>query len=69
MDAVSLGRPAETVKVEARDAQVGRRFGLVRNFQPAQATRLETRLNMTTAAPFEQFGKTLVPEAPDHARW
>ena len=67
MDAVASGRSAETVKIESRDAEIGRRLSLVQNFQPAQAARMETRLNMTAAAPFEQFGKTLVPEAPDHA--
>ena len=68
MDGEAPGRSLKTVKIEARDAEVGRRFGLVQNFQPPQAARTQTRLNMTAAPPFEQFGKTIVPEAPDHAR-
>lgn len=68
MDAEVPGRPAKTVKIESRHTQVGQRFGLVQNFQPAQATRMEILPDMTAAAPSEQLGKTLVPEAPDHDR-
>ena len=56
MDGEALRRSAEAVEIESRDAEVCRRFGLVENFQPAQAARMETRLNMTAAASFEQFG-------------
>ena len=66
MDAEAPGRPAETVKIEPRHAQVGQRFGLVQNFQPAQATRMEILPDMTATAPSKQLGKTLVPEIPDH---
>ena len=69
MDAVALRRSAEAVEIESRNTQIGRRFGPVQDFQPAQATRMEARLDMATAASFEQFGKTLVPEAPDYGRW
>ena len=66
MDAEAPGRSAKTVKIEPRHAQVAQRFGLVQNFQPAQATRMEVLPDMTAAAPSKQLGKTLVPEAPDH---
>ena len=66
MDAETPGRPAETVKIESRRMQVGQRFGVVQNFQPAQATRMEILPDAAAAAPSEQPGKTLVPEAPDH---
>ena len=66
-DAEASGRSAEAVKIESRDAQLGQRFGLVQNFEPAQAARMEIWLNMTAAASCEQLGKTLVLEAPDHA--
>ena len=56
MDGEASGRSLEAVEIESRDTKVGRRFGLVENFQPAQAARMETRLNMTAAASFEQFG-------------
>ena len=56
MDGEASGRSLEAVEIESRDTKVGWRFGLVENFQPAQAARMETRLNMTAAAPFEQFG-------------
>ena len=67
MDAEASGRSAEAVKIESRDTQLGQRFGLVQNFEPAQAARMEIWLNMTAAASCEQLGKTLVLEAPDHA--
>lgn len=66
MDAETPGRPAETVKIESRHMQIGQRFGVVQNFQPAQATRMENLSDTAAAAPSEQLGKTLVPVAPDH---